>query len=498
MLYRNKKSVVNSWKIIYNKFEGLQKRAVELVNEEAGKYLIRSEGVHTLYVLPCEREGAEIPQNAFIIGRYDESPLIRSLVDMQEIPQNGYLYKVMEKPQDKNLRYVVFTAFDDINVYYAACSYFDEYAYENAPIHGGLPFPEGIYESIAPEYEVNQGKRMPAVSRGGKATTKYRSVFTWGHTINDYRKYVKNLSRLKVNQIILWNEFVPINVKEIIDYAHSFGIEVLNGFAWGWSESRTDMESVDRNALKELKEKVIEVYEREYAHLGADGIYFQSFTELTASSINGMLVATAVTTFVNETVEELYKRYPDLQIQFGLHATSVKNNLEEIAKVDKRVAIIWEDGGAFPFAYVPEIKSEEEFENTIAFMKKLIHLRGDAPMGLMLKGFLTIDWERFANQAGPFILGENHKSVSKFDEELTRGRWRSFSSAWLKYGAYARKFIETAKAEGGEEVIFSFAEKFTDDVYFPEALCTEMFFDCNGEFSSFVKAAAQRDYVKFE
>ncbi len=498
MLYKNQKTVVNSWKIIYHSFQGMQKRAVELVNEEAGRFLIRTEGVHTFYVLPCEQEGAEIPCNAFIIGRYDESPLVRSLVDEKEIPVGGYLYKVMQKPDDCNMRYVVLTGFDDVSVYYAACAYFDEYVYENAPVHGGLSFPEGIYESITPEYEVNQEKRMPSLSRGGKPTAKYRSVFTWGHTINDYRKYIKNLSRLKVNQIILWNEFVPVNMKEIVEYAHSFGIEVLNGFSWGWSAVQKDMANFQLDTLLALKKNVIERYEKEYAPLGADGIYFQSFTEMTNSEINGVPVAKIVTDFVNDTVEELYRRYPDLQIQFGLHATSVRNHLEEIACVDKRVAIIWEDGGSFPFAYIPEIKSEEDFDATLAFMKKLIHLRSDAPVGMMLKGFMTIDWERFAHQSGPFILGENHQSISKFDEDLTSERWRSFSAGWLKYGAYARKFIEIAKAEGGERVIFSFAEKFTDDVYFPEALCTEMFFDSSREFSTLVKATAQRDYVKFQ
>ena len=48
---------------------------------------------------------------------------------------------------------------------------------------------------------------------------KRRSIFTWGHPINDYRNYIENMARLKLNQLIIWNDFVPINAKEIIDYA---------------------------------------------------------------------------------------------------------------------------------------------------------------------------------------------------------------------------------------------------------------------------------------
>ena len=43
---------------------------------------------------------------------------------------------------------------------------------------------------------------------------------------------------------------------------------------------------------------------------------------------------------VNEVANELWKITPDLRLIFGLHATSVKKNMSEIAMVDPRVEIL--------------------------------------------------------------------------------------------------------------------------------------------------------------
>ena len=50
-------------------------------------------------------------------------------------------------------------------------------------------------------------------------------------------------------------------------------------FAWGWSAGSCQVPSLDDSYLAEVKQSVLERFEREYAHLNVDGIYFQSFTE---------------------------------------------------------------------------------------------------------------------------------------------------------------------------------------------------------------------------
>ena len=47
------------WKIIYNNYQGLEKKAVDFLSKEAGKYLIRENDLYRLYVLPCEKEGVK-------------------------------------------------------------------------------------------------------------------------------------------------------------------------------------------------------------------------------------------------------------------------------------------------------------------------------------------------------------------------------------------------------------------------------------------------------
>ena len=48
------------------------------------------------------------------------------------------------------------------------------------------------------------------------------------------------MARQGLNQVILWNDFAPLNAEEIVEYAHSFGIEVIWGFALGWTEGHCE------------------------------------------------------------------------------------------------------------------------------------------------------------------------------------------------------------------------------------------------------------------
>ena len=61
-----------------------------------------------------------------------------------------------------------------------------------------------------------------------------------------------------------------------------------------------------------------------------------------------------VVNLVNDVSDKLLKKYPALHLQFGLHATSVKNHLDIIKNTNKNIHIIWEDIGSFPFNYDPD------------------------------------------------------------------------------------------------------------------------------------------------
>ena len=72
-----------------------------------------------------------------------------------------------------------------------------------------------------------------------------------------------------MNTVIIWNDHVPVNAKEMVDYAHSCGIKVIWGYSWLWG---TDCNVFLKDGLKYDPKEYLEKYENEYAHTGCDGI----------------------------------------------------------------------------------------------------------------------------------------------------------------------------------------------------------------------------------
>lgn len=58
-------------------------------------------------------------------------------------------------------------------------------------ITSSIPFETGF----APMDETSS----PSVAR--------RGLWTWGHVIYDYRGYLTNMARLKLNELVIWNDF---------------------------------------------------------------------------------------------------------------------------------------------------------------------------------------------------------------------------------------------------------------------------------------------------
>lgn len=473
------------WKIVYHKYEGMEKRAIELLSKDAGKYLIRDEGVYTIYVLPCEKEGAPIAKNAIVVGLYDESECVRKYVGAEEIKEDGFLVKVIKNPDNEEGYIVVITAMEEQELFYGAVSFLDDYIPEMLPWHGAVRMPQITFDEPLKEFSYTE-----------KESYSIRSVFTWGHPINDYRSYIENMARLKLNQLIIWNDYMPLNVSEIIDYAHSFGIEVIFGYAWGWKPGYGKyITDISDKRLQELKEEIIAHYEENYAKINCDGIYFQSFTESTSEYVGDRLIAEAVRVLVNDTAHALWEKYPNLKLQFGLHAMSVKNHLDEIAKVDKRIEILWEDCGAFPYHYTPIVFSEKEFEETLEFTKKILTLRGNAPVGLLFKGAMTLDWTRFVRQGGEFILGENALEIIEHDKRMRQGAWKHFSAEWMQYGHYALRMLKFIQENALGEVTMCQAGNFDGGIYLPQALCAQMFRRTEEDYGEILKKVARRDKV---
>lgn len=475
------------WKIIYSNYSGITKKAINLLSKEAGKFLIREEMVYSIYVLSCEKEGCEVSKSAFFIGLYDECPTIRKFVSEEEVPADGFAVKVVRNPDDEEGSFVFLTARCERELFYAVVSFLDDYIPEHAPSGGANVMVDLMFDSPLPECSYSQ-----------VADHKTRSVFTWGHSINDYRAYIDNMARLRLNEVIIWNDYIPINIEDIIEYAHSYGIRVVLGYSWGWREIGNKAAEITEETIENLKELVIRTYREKYAPVKCDGIYFQAFTERQEERVGGKLISTLVTDMVNDIAEELWKTTPDLRLIFGLHATSVKNRLEEIARVNPKIEILWEDCGAFPFNYVSYVKDEQKYEDTIPFVKEILALRGGKGVGFAFKSIMMLDWSKKVGQSGPYVMGENSVEIADHDRRLRAKSWRFYASDWMRYGKYATRMMKVVKDNQLSDTTMCIAGTFDGGIYLPFALYAEMFFKTDEDYVQTLQRVARRSCIRVD
>lgn len=342
-----------------------------------------------------------------------------------------------------------------------------------------------LFEGNLQDFEYSS---YPAVSN--------RGIWTWGHVIYDFRNFIDNMVMLKLNTLIVWNDFVPINAAEMVKYAHSCGIKIFWGFAWGWD---TDCHKIELDKLCGRSAGILETYEKEYAALGGDGIYFQTATEVNDEESDGIIIADAVTKFVNNTAAMFYEKYPDLEIQFGLHATSVKNKLQYIANVDKRIRIVWENCGAFPFSYFPnDIKN---FDDTVDFVKEIAVLRGDTDsFGVVTKGLTKLDWHKFEHMDGSGFIGTSSKAM-KADRIVRKSKiWRYLQAYWLTNADKALEMVKAmCDAKDGDLYVTALIEDgmFEENIMYPAALFSEMLWNKDADIGELISEVALRSYVDF-
>lgn len=377
--------------------------------------------------------------------------------------------------------YILIEGNDDAGILYGVMDFYNHYLIKEKYYFGRTFNPE------AP---------LPEFSRISAPDTTERGIWTWGHVIYDYKHFLDNMAKLKMNSIIIWNDFVPFNIQEILDYAHELCIKVILGYTWGWDQKCREM-SLSR--LDNMSEEIFEKYEKDYSHLDIDGIYFQTITELEEEHIEGVLVAEAVTNFVNRTSALFYSKYPELLIEFGLHATSVKTRLEYIARTDKRVRIVWEDLGSMPFAYGGSVV--EKFDETLELALKTATLRGDDDnFGIVPKAMTCLDWSQFKHPIGAQNFGVSSKQMKENRVIRKRRSWRNSLAVWLINGEYALKtFRELIKAKNGNLSINVLIEDgmFEEKIMYQAALFSEMIWDSKADYNDLVRGVTVREYVEF-
>lgn len=443
------------WAIVYEKYC----KAVDMVNAAVEPYLN--------YGISCSKD--EPADKSIIYIGFD-----KSLGD-------GFRIRVTPVKDDKQR--IEILAVDEINLLYAAVDFKNKY----------LPYARN-YNAHTPVFYFNPlfSQPMKEYDLVSKPKIRDRGIWTWGYVIYDYKRFIDNMVNCKLNTLIVWNDYLPSNIKEIIDYAHSLGVKIYLGFAWGWDVDLTVNDTIAH--IDSVGPAIVERFEKEYASVGCDGIYFQSFTEVNTEDINGIPVAETVTNFVNDIAGRILEKFPNQILQFGLHATSVNNKLDIIKKVDDRISIVWEDAGAFPYAYAP--CAIDGFEETVDFTKKIRDLRENGAFGVVLKGVTCLDWTQFKHQKGEFVLGESSKKFIADRLEFKKELLRYIQAYWIRNAKYAHEMMKEFKYDNMVTVL---AEDgmFEAALNYPMALFSEMMWDYDKSTEDILCETALRPDVDF-
>ena len=473
-----KKMYRKDWKIIYSSAEGVEARALEFLYGEMGDYMLRNKEDYALHTLPCIKADKTTPDtNAVIIGQWKENEQLQKFIKEDEVPENGYFIRIKSNPENPEKQLILIAGANPVNVLYGVVKFMDDILYQTAYNDGNgviidtnfffRPFQEMDFAD-APETDV-------------------RSIFTWAHPIGNFQEYFKNAARLKFNRVYMWNEYPPINAKEVVDYAHSWGIEVFWGFSWGWS---TRCEITDISDLKAISTPILKEWHDVWSRLPGDGIYFQSFTETIEKELNGKSIAECVTEMVNYVANEILTERPGLKIVFGLHALSVKEKVSVISKTDPRLLILWEDCGRFPFTHMTFPFTPEENK---AFVRKLFAEKH--AMGLVYKGQLMQNWGTFAHQSGPYIMGHNGKKMQMIDLEVTETSWKFYDAYWSENGKLAYDLAQVIHQEGGKSIELNIAAQLNGPSHWPTAYVAELFWNSSRSYEEIIRTVKHRKWL---
>ena len=334
-------------------------------------------------------------ENLIVIGTAENGCLCRALADdgffTPEKHCGGYAIRVGASPYHEGRQLIVLCGADDAGLLYAVHALDLAYLRDAVRYHGYHY--NRRHAAFVDEMPAWEKKTYPKIDR--------RGIWTWGHAIYDYRAYFARMSALGFNHVVIWNDCVPCNAADVLAEAHRRAITVFWGFSCSWGET------VDPNDPRDTEKwctRVLDVYTREYAPLGGDGVYFQAFTETGNHEIGGRSIASLVTDWANAICGTLHKAYPTLDIEFGIHATSIGDSWQALSGIDPEVAVMWEDCGDFPYAYDPARQANTAA--AIAYTEKLLTLHGaDTRFAAVLKGFTVLDWSHFEHYHGSIVMG---------------------------------------------------------------------------------------------
>ena len=474
------------WIIVYSDYKPTMRHAVDELQKE-----FSSRVGYAVPIKDINKLTSEDNQNYSVafVGEKDSNKVFADIF----VPDNdeGYTFKVTPI-LDNGTQNIYITAKKPVGVLYGVMDFINEYLSHHMYTTRNYRVTDARF------FPIINIEGLPKYEKSSSPSVKERGLWTWGHVIYDYKAYLKNMARLRFNVIIIWNDRVPKNGKEIVAFAHELGIKVIWGYSWGWDNDGSHPELTEENAIIWGK-KALSIYETQYLPTGADGIYFQTFTETDDENVDGLRISEIVTKWVNTLATPLYEKYPNLRIQFGLHANSVKNYVEDISKVNDKMEIVWENCGCFPFTYFPD--EIDGLKETLEFTKKISCLRGkNDKFGVVTKSMCLLDWNTFVHPYDEFVLGESDANVVEEKAKEKDKIWKFFQTYWLDNADVAYSVIKNmAFVKNGNLLMTSLVEDglFEKHVYFPVALYSAMLWDTNSTAKELIKQVCKWDITYF-
>lgn len=419
------------WLLIYGSYKGPERVAANAMQACAQYYLP--------YLLEVASASDIMPDGSthlILVGTRESNRWIAQMLECGSIqaPEKaqGYTIACMDSPWGEEKRVIVICGADTRGVLYGAQEF-------NArTLYGGLP-----NDGVAPRRE--DFDTQPGFTLTESPAIDDRGIWTWGYVIYDYKRFLDNMVKLKLNMLTVWNRTVPVNMDKVIEYAHARGIKVIAGFHWGWGAD-ISLDISRPEDLPQLRQSILETYQQEYAGLDIDGIYFQTQTEHNELTKGGRTMAAIACDFVNYVADGLLAIKPDLHIQFGLHATSIREHYTDFQPLDPRITITWEDAGVLPFSYFPTLGEAGQFEQTLEYGVELAKFRPESGYALVPKGWMCLRWGREFEAHGPFILGERNPRAIR-ERALDRsGYWEAQNLEWYRLFPFAAKFYREVLA----------------------------------------------------